>query len=181
MSSPSRTRPVSHQTVRLAAGRHATPDEGVSVMELASMLAGERFSARPKAVCRVIGALLRAYDDAMDDERRRDLYACAAEVVWTRTSRFTRRARLERCELELALLRPRSRGRGDRLVRRLRRALPGGRAAMLADLARTLAAIDGGHERALALIAELVRIHVAPPPPCLTMSGPHAPGTSGRR
>jgi hypothetical protein len=174
-------RPVSHQTVRLAAGRHLTPEEGVSVMELASMLAGEPFSASPRSVGRVIGALLRAYDDAIDDERRQDLYASAADVVWTRTSRFTRRARLERCEHELALLRPPPRRRRDRLARRLRRALPGGRAALLGELARALAATDGGHERALMLVADLVRTHVAPPPPCRTMSGAHAAGTSGPR
>jgi hypothetical protein len=53
-------------------------------MELASMLAGERFSDRPASVCPIIGALLRAHNDTLDDERRSDLYRYAAEAVGTR-------------------------------------------------------------------------------------------------
>ena len=34
---------VNHQTVQLKAGRHRSPEEGACVMELESMLAGERF------------------------------------------------------------------------------------------------------------------------------------------
>ena len=68
---------VSHQTVRLRRGKHASPEKGVCVMELASMLAGEPFSDRPQAVCPVIGAYLRSYNDVVDDERRQDLYRYA--------------------------------------------------------------------------------------------------------
>jgi hypothetical protein len=39
-------------------------------MELSSMLAGEPFTDHPVAVCPVIGALLRTYNDTIDDERR---------------------------------------------------------------------------------------------------------------
>jgi hypothetical protein len=53
-------------------------------MELASMLAGERFSDRPASVCPVIGSILRAYNDNIDDRRRVDLYRYAAEAVGTR-------------------------------------------------------------------------------------------------
>ena len=53
-------------------------------MELASMLAGERFSDRPLSVCPMIAAILRAYNDLTDDRRRADLYRYAAEVVGTR-------------------------------------------------------------------------------------------------
>ena len=35
----------SHQTVRLARGKHSSPRDGVCVMELASMLAGEQFGS----------------------------------------------------------------------------------------------------------------------------------------
>jgi hypothetical protein len=55
-------------------------------MELASMLAGERFSDRPSSVCPVIGAILRAYNDNTDDAPRQDLYRYASEVVGTRAS-----------------------------------------------------------------------------------------------
>ena len=56
------------QTVRLARGRHQSPDQGACVMELASMLAGERFSDQPRTVCPVIAGFLRAYNDILDDE-----------------------------------------------------------------------------------------------------------------
>jgi hypothetical protein len=60
----------SHQTIRLTAGMHAGPDDGMCVMELASVLAGERFGDRPRAVCPVIAAFLRRYNDSVDDVRR---------------------------------------------------------------------------------------------------------------
>jgi hypothetical protein len=67
-----------HQTVRLSPGRHRSPDDGACVMELASMLADEPFSDRPRSVCPVIAAFLRSYNDGLDDERRRDLYRFAS-------------------------------------------------------------------------------------------------------
>jgi hypothetical protein len=66
---------VSYQTITLSKGKHASPEDGASVMELASMLAGEPFSDHPQAVCPVIGSFLRAYNDRIDDRRRQDLYA----------------------------------------------------------------------------------------------------------
>jgi hypothetical protein len=77
-------KPSSHQTVRLSPGRHRGPDEAVCVMELASMLAGERFSDHPRSVCPTIAALLRAYNDALDADSRQDLYRFASEAVGTR-------------------------------------------------------------------------------------------------
>jgi hypothetical protein len=53
-------------------------------MELASMLAGDRFGDRPASVCPVIGSILRIYNDVIDDSRRHDLYRYAAEAVGTR-------------------------------------------------------------------------------------------------
>lgn len=74
---------VSHQTVRLGKGRHASPEHGACVVELASMLAGEAFTDHPRSVCRLLGAFLRGYNDMIDDERRQDLYECAAKIVDT--------------------------------------------------------------------------------------------------
>jgi hypothetical protein len=54
------------------------------VMELASMLAGERFSDHPRAVCPTISALLRAYNDALGERERQELYRFASEAVGTR-------------------------------------------------------------------------------------------------
>ena len=53
-------------------------------MEMASMLAGGPFSDHPPSVCPVIGAFLRVYNDAVDDDRRQDLYGYAARVVDSR-------------------------------------------------------------------------------------------------
>jgi hypothetical protein len=77
---------VTHQTVQIKRGAHSSPEEGACVMELASMLAGERFSDRPRAVCPIIAAFLRSYNDAVDDDRRQDLFPIASAVVGTATS-----------------------------------------------------------------------------------------------
>ena len=60
---------VTHQTVTLGAGRHESPDEGTGVMELASMLAGEPFTDRPRSVSRTIAAFLRVCNDLLGGER----------------------------------------------------------------------------------------------------------------
>jgi hypothetical protein len=86
----------SYQTVRLSAGRHTSPRHGVCVMELASMLAGEDFSDHPASVSRPIAALLRTYNDLVDDRRRQDLYEYAARVVGTATRPDVERARADR-------------------------------------------------------------------------------------
>ena len=78
--------PVTHQTIKLSKGKHASPEDGACVMELASMLAGEPFSDHPASACPVIGSFLRAYNDSIDDGRRQDLYALAARIVGSRRS-----------------------------------------------------------------------------------------------
>jgi hypothetical protein len=65
------------QTVKLTKGSHRTPDEGVCVMELTSMLAGEPFGDHPRSACPVIGSFLRTYNDRIGDGRRQDLYELA--------------------------------------------------------------------------------------------------------
>src|SRR5512142_3070636 len=84
---------ISHQNVRLGPGRHPRPGKVVCVLELASMLAGERFGDRPVSVCPVIGAILRAYNDNVDDSRRQDLYRFAADAVDTRRDYRVQRRR----------------------------------------------------------------------------------------
>ena len=54
-----------HQTVRITKGRQSSPAHGTCVIELASMLAGERFSDHPQSVCPVIAGFLRAYNDLL--------------------------------------------------------------------------------------------------------------------
>src|SRR5437588_7950224 len=99
-----------YQTVRLGAGRHKSPDGGVvCVMELASMLADERFSDRPKAVCAALAGLLRAYNDEIDNRRRNDLYQYASDTVGTRIDRTLQE---RRAETAIAWARPRWETRG---------------------------------------------------------------------
>jgi hypothetical protein len=73
-----------HQTVRLQRGRHRSPADGVCVVELASMLAGERFCDHPRSVCPVIAAFLRPYNDRLPDGDRSELLPYAAAVVGSR-------------------------------------------------------------------------------------------------
>jgi hypothetical protein len=140
----------SHQTVRLARGRHVRRDAGVCVMELASMLAHEPFSDRARSISPTIGAFLRTYNDGLDDDRRQDLYPVAAAIVGTAARRAVERERVNRC---LAF----AREHGGRL--------PGRRAALgLATpeaagawAART-ALESGAHAEALAFVDELVAL-----------------------
>ena len=164
--------PTSFQTVRLARGSHLTPDEGVCVMELASMIAGEPFTDRPRSVCRVIAALLRSYNDLVRDSRRQDLYRCASDVVGTRDGAGAELARLQHC---LDVLDELDELRSHSLVWRLRSPVPtrlrelidtpvnthDGVESFLAGLARVLyTGGSRGHERALALVDELTDIRV---------------------
>ena len=145
---------TSHQTVRLSRGRHFSPDHGVCVMELASMLAGEPFSDHPHSVCPVIGAFLRAYNDGLPDDRRQDLYEYAAKVVGTTSSRRVRRARARLCLEWLD-----GRSPGGRRPSRLSLLLAGwtlgsvGRAA-----ARAARSSVSTHESVLRLIDEMVEL-----------------------
>lgn len=54
------------------------------------------FTDHPRSVCPVIAAFLRNYNDWVDDRRRQDLYAYAAKVVGSRTSRSVEEARTRR-------------------------------------------------------------------------------------
>jgi hypothetical protein len=84
---------ANHQTVRLERGRHDRPDDGVCVMELASMLAGEPLTDRPRTVARTLAGLLRGYNDGVDDRRRQSLKRYAAESLGTARGRAVERER----------------------------------------------------------------------------------------
>jgi hypothetical protein len=127
-------------------------------MELASMLAGEPFSDRPRNASPVIGAFLRTYNDGLDDERRQDLYPLASLIVGSARRRSVERERASRC-LEFA----RSLGAG----------LPTGRSAVAAASAEASgswaarAALMSGpsaavHGRAVAFAHELIRVGAPP-------------------
>jgi hypothetical protein len=85
--------PANYQTVRLTPGRHQDPDNGVCVMELASMLAGEELSDRPRTVSGTLAGLLRGYNDGLDADRRQSLKAYAAAGLGTAHGRAPERQR----------------------------------------------------------------------------------------
>jgi hypothetical protein len=87
---------TTHQTVVLGKGRHDSPDRGACVIELASMLAGERFSDHPDSVCPVIAGFLRGYNDLIPDAEQDELYGYAARVVGTAAPADVRRERARR-------------------------------------------------------------------------------------
>jgi hypothetical protein len=150
-----------HQTVRLDAGRHASPDHGMCTVELASVLAGEPFSDHPKSVCPVIAAFVRSYNDRVDAARRQDLLPFAARIVGTRGDRDTERARALRCAAWAlgqrpglaahAGLRRLARGHGGRMRTTRTRA-----AAFVARSTGPLS--DDIHAAVLALLGELVAL-----------------------
>jgi hypothetical protein len=158
--------PASHQTVRLSQGKHRDPDHGACVMELASMLAGEPFSDRPRCVDPVIAGFLRTYNDGIDDKRRQDLYPLAAAVVGTRAVAGVQAERARMC-LQWAQARHINLRRGPRRLLPARPLLPDARLGD--DAAGTLAgrlavklasrrkAADA-HEAALAFVHELIAV-----------------------
>ncbi len=84
-------------SVRLEPGRHRSPSDGVCVVELASMLAGEKFTDRPDCVCPVIGAFLRSWNDQVGYADRQRLYPYASRVVGTGGYRRISRIRRDIC------------------------------------------------------------------------------------
>jgi hypothetical protein len=126
--------PVTYQTIKLGKGKHTSPHDGACVMELASMLAGERFTDHPESVCPAIGSFMRAYNDSIDDVRRQDLYAYASRAVGSRSRGAVENARIERLLAWADEAQP----------RRLRR-LFGGRLGSLAGQRRTPAEAAGAH------------------------------------
>jgi hypothetical protein len=108
--------------VRLEPGRHRSPKDGVCVVELASMIGGEKFTDRPDCVCPVIGSFLRSWNDRAGYADRQRLHQYASRVVGTggyRRISKTRRdlclsyagANLDRGPLRRTVVRLRMRGR----------------------------------------------------------------------
>ena len=83
--------------VRLAPGAHSSPHEGVCVVELASVIAGEKFSDRPSCVCPLIGAFLRGWNDRASHVQRQRLSPYAAGIVGSRSNRRVTRQRRDIC------------------------------------------------------------------------------------
>jgi len=158
------------QTVRLGRGAHPSPRHGACVVELSSMLAGERFSDHPRSVCRVIAGFLRVYNDRLPegDLDADELYPIAAIVVGSASTRSVRRARLRRLTAWTEAQDPR---------RRIGRLAP--RDEVVSTAAATAAKLEPSRRGAAVeqLLADLVAMGTAPPaaklavPPVAAESG----------
>jgi hypothetical protein len=83
--------------VRLTAGGHASPREGVCVVELASLIAHEEFSDRPACVCPVVASFLRGWNDRAPYAERQRLAPYAERVVGSRGGPEVTRERRDIC------------------------------------------------------------------------------------
>jgi hypothetical protein len=66
-------------------------------VEFASLLAGERFSDRPRCVCRVIAAFMRSLNDRLAHADRQRLIPYASRVLGSRVDRRSTRHRRDLC------------------------------------------------------------------------------------
>jgi hypothetical protein len=87
----------SGQRVRLTPGRHGSLGEGACVVELASILAAEPFSDRPRCVDPVIASYLRAWNDRVAYVDRQRLAPYATRIVDSRAPGDVRRRRRDLC------------------------------------------------------------------------------------
>jgi hypothetical protein len=85
------------ESLHLAPGSHSSPREGVCVVELASLMAGEKFSDHPRCVCDVIAAFLRSLNDRVGHADRQRLRPYAALSVGSRAPRQITRQRRDLC------------------------------------------------------------------------------------
>lgn len=85
------------RSLRLDPGSHASPRDGVCVVELSSVIAGEGFSDRPRCVCDVIGAFLRSWNDRSSHAERQLLRPYAKRIVGSRARRSVTRRRRDVC------------------------------------------------------------------------------------
>jgi hypothetical protein len=89
--------PLRIESLRLEPGSHASPEQGVCIVELASILAKERFSDEPDCVCDVIGAFLRSWNDRASYVDRQRLRPYAERIVGTRSGRAITHRRRDIC------------------------------------------------------------------------------------
>lgn len=76
-----RAMPIPDGVPVLSQGRHWNPRSGACFMEMASFLAGERWSDHPKCTHPVLAAAARCVNDAVDDVTRQRLVMMIPEVV----------------------------------------------------------------------------------------------------
>jgi hypothetical protein len=174
-------RPISYKTVTLSTGKHSAPEDGACVMELASMISGVPFTDRPVSVCPVIAAFLRAYNDAIDDRRRQDLYGYAVQVIGTRDSIRVEQRRVARC-LAWGVEMQRRRHWASRLLARTPiapQAVPKAESAAVLAVKAIGRHSDATHAAALRLVDELCAISSDQPAAGTALTGTTRLGAAG--
>ena len=73
------------ETIKLGRGKHSQSSGQACVMECVACLAGEEFTDMPKCVSPVIGAFMRSWNDAMDDDTRQILKPLIPVIMNTAT------------------------------------------------------------------------------------------------
>lgn len=69
--------------IELKRGGHRSPQEGMCFMEAVAWIAGEPHSDHPECVSPLLGAFLRSWNDALDDETRQKLNQYKVRVIGT--------------------------------------------------------------------------------------------------
>ena len=150
-----RMRPVPDVLPMLSAGSHRSPRSGACFMELASVLAGERWSDHPKCTDPALAELARCVNDVVPDDYRSRLSPMVPSVIGTggldRDARVALAARIVRdCAVTaLPLLHPGARPLACALV--LAEQWLGERSP---EAAAALATQPEAHGFALGLLAE---------------------------
>jgi hypothetical protein len=85
------------ESVRLDPGHHRDARDGVCIVELASILAGERFSDTPRCVCEVIASFLRSWNDRLGYADRQRLLPYAERIIDTAGDPEATRRRRDFC------------------------------------------------------------------------------------
>ena len=88
---------IGNRPLRLSEGSHDSPREGICAVELASLLAGEKFSDRPRCVCEVVAAFMRSLNDRLAHADRQGLIPYAHRALGTAGDRGTTRSRRDLC------------------------------------------------------------------------------------
>lgn len=80
--------------VKLTPGSHVSFADGACPLELASWISDEAWSDRPQSVCPIIGTFVRAWNDALPDDKRTEiLLPLVPKLVGTRADRDVERRR----------------------------------------------------------------------------------------
>lgn len=75
------------EDLHLARGAHNRPEDGMCAMEAVAFLAGEKHSDHPACACPVLGAFMRAWNDALPDEERDILKPYLKDLIGSRSTR----------------------------------------------------------------------------------------------